>query len=72
MLASCLSSCSGVRAQDVDEPKSLDDLFRKTETKPWLYWLPLTEAQAAEKAAAHGKASKPDAALPGPPPAHGK
>ncbi len=54
----------------MDEPKSLDDLFRKTATKPWLYWLPLTDQQAAEKAAARAKAasSKADAGLPEPPP----
>ena len=45
----------------MDEPKSLDDLFRKTVAKPWLYWLPLTPEQAA------AKAQRDAAALPGPP-----
>lgn len=36
-----------------EEPLTLDDLFRKTETKPALYWLPLTEQQAAERIAKH-------------------
>ena len=30
-------------------PPTLDDLFRKTSTKPCLYWIPLTENQAAEQ-----------------------
>ena len=47
--------------EEEEEPKALEDLFRKTETKPWLYWLPLTEEQTAEKAA--GDAAQ----LPGPP-----
>lgn len=29
--------------------KTLDDLFRKTETKPHIYYLPLTEEQVAAK-----------------------
>ena len=35
----------------VEEEKvlSLDELFRKTVVKPCLYYLPLTEAQVAEK-----------------------
>lgn len=33
----------------VDNPPTLDELFRKTTTKPCLYWLPLTDAQAAER-----------------------
>lgn len=36
-----------------EEPLTLDDLFRKTETKPALYWLPLTDQQAADRAAKH-------------------
>ncbi len=32
-------------------PPTLDDLFRKTSTKPCLYWLPLTEEQAIERKA---------------------
>ena len=47
--------------EEEPEPKALEELFRKTETKPWLYWLPLTEEQVAEK-------NNWDAAqLPGPP-----
>ena len=34
-----------------EEPLTLDDLFCKTETKPALYWLPLTDQQAADRAA---------------------
>lgn len=34
------------------EPPTLDELFRKTEAKPMLYWLPLTEEQIAAKKAA--------------------
>lgn len=48
--------------EEEEDPKALEDLFRKTETKPWLYWLPLTEEQVAEKAAREA------AQLPGPPP----
>lgn len=40
-----------------EEPLTLDDLFRKTETKPALYWLPLTEQQAADRAAKHEAAA---------------
>ncbi|CAE1161176.1 ACIN1 [Acanthosepion pharaonis] len=29
--------------------KLLDDLFRKTKTTPYIYWLPLTETQIAER-----------------------
>lgn len=47
--------------EDPAEPKTLEDLFRKTTTKPWLFWLPLTEEQIAEKA------KRDAAALPGPP-----
>ena len=38
-------------APDPEEPAvvTLDDLFRKTKTRPCLYWLPLTDEQAAEK-----------------------
>lgn len=36
-----------------EEPLTLDNLFRKTETKPALYWLPLTEQQAVERIARH-------------------
>ena len=47
--------------EEEPEPKALEELFRKTETKPWLYWLSLTEEQVAEKAA------RDAAQLPGPP-----
>lgn len=56
----------------VDNPPTLDELFRKTTTKPCLYWLPLTDAQAAARkseldAAAAKKAAAgeaPEAAVP--------
>lgn len=32
-------------------PPTLDDLFKKTITKPYLYWMPLTEEQAADRKA---------------------
>lgn len=39
------------KKEDEEPPaKLLDDLFKKTKTTPCIYWLPLTEAQAAEKA----------------------
>ena len=31
------------------EPKTLDDLFRKTTALPSVYWLPLTDEQYEEK-----------------------
>ncbi len=50
---------------------TLDDLFKKTVTKPYLYWMPLTEEQAADrKAQAEAAAEKakaeelPDAPVP--------
>lgn len=54
----------------VDNPPTLDELFRKTTTKPCLYWLPLTDSQAAERkatleaAAASKKAEVADVAVP--------
>ena len=33
-----------------EPPKLLDDLFRKTEATPCVYWLPLTEEQVFERA----------------------
>lgn len=30
-------------------PKTLDDLFRKTNAAPFIYWLPLSQEQVAEK-----------------------
>jgi apoptotic chromatin condensation inducer in the nucleus len=55
-------------------PPTLDDLFKKTMTKPYLYWMPLTEEQAAgrkaqaEAAAAAAEKAKaeelPDAPVP--------
>nr|AAI16537.1 Acin1a protein [Danio rerio] len=40
-----------------EEPpaKLLDDLFRKTKAAPCIYWLPLTEEQAAQRAAARAE-----------------
>ena len=32
-----------------EPPKLLDDLFRKTEATPCVYWLPLTEEQVFER-----------------------
>jgi hypothetical protein len=32
-----------------EKPNQLDLLFRKTKTKPHLYWLPLTDEQVAAK-----------------------
>lgn len=54
----------------VDNPPTLDELFRKTTTKPCLYWLPLTDSQAADRkatleaAAASKKVEGPDVAVP--------
>ncbi|DBA66427.1 TPA: Apoptotic chromatin condensation inducer in the nucleus [Trebouxia sp. C0005] len=53
-------------------PPTLDDLFKKTITKPYLYWMPLTEEQAADRkaqaeaaAAEKAKAEElPDAPVP--------
>ncbi len=50
-----------MQEEEEPEPKALEELFRKTETKPWLYWLPLNEKQIAEKA------TQDAAQLPGPP-----
>ena len=36
-------------SEDDKPPKTLDDLFRKTETTPHIYWLPLTEEQYQQK-----------------------
>ena len=51
-------------------PPTLDDLFKKTITKPYLYWMPLTEEQAADRKA-HAEAAEkakaeelPDAPVP--------
>jgi RNSP1-SAP18 binding (RSB) motif len=44
-----------------DEGLSLDDLFKKTQAKPAVYWLPLTDSEVAEKKDAAGVA---DAAAP--------
>lgn len=38
-----------VKAKDDVPAKLLDDLFRKTKATPCIYWLPLTDAQIAEK-----------------------
>ncbi|KAL0017757.1 hypothetical protein WJX77_005746 [Trebouxia sp. C0004] len=53
-------------------PPTLDDLFKKTITKPYLYWMPLTEEQVVERkakaeaaAAANAKSEElPDAPVP--------
>lgn len=42
-------------AADQTPPKTLDDLFRKTNTTPFIYWLPLTEEQYLEKQRAEDK-----------------
>lgn len=34
-----------VQDEDDEEPIVLDDMFRKTEAKPSLYWLPLSEEE---------------------------
>lgn len=42
---------AGKKLTDPESPaKLLDDLFRKTKATPCLYWLPLTEEQAATRA----------------------
>ena len=35
--------------KEAEEENTLDKLFRKTATKPHLYWLPLTEEQAQQR-----------------------
>jgi len=43
------------------KPPTLDELFRKTNTKPHLYFLPLTDAQVEEKKKKESsKEEKPD------------
>jgi apoptotic chromatin condensation inducer in the nucleus len=37
--------------ENAEPPKTLDDLFRKTEVTPHIYWLPLTEEQYVQKEA---------------------
>ena len=45
--------------EKVDLPiVTLDDLFRKTNATPRIYYLPLSEEHVAAKLAAHGKSSK--------------
>lgn len=39
----------------------MDDLFKKTQAKPAVYWMPLTDSEVAEKKEAAGVA---DAAVP--------
>jgi len=41
--------------QEKQQPKTLDDLFRKTKTAPFIYWLPLTEEQYLERQKEHEK-----------------
>lgn len=43
------SSSGGKNAMDVEPPKQLEDLFRKTNASPSIYWLPLSEEQVLEK-----------------------
>nr|SVE77295.1 EOG090X0F73 [Daphnia lumholtzi]SVE77911.1 EOG090X0F73 [Daphnia lumholtzi]SVE78541.1 EOG090X0F73 [Daphnia lumholtzi] len=38
-----------VKSKDGTPAKLLDDLFRKTKATPFIYWLPLTASQIAEK-----------------------
>lgn len=41
--------CVSVAKPPPEPPKLLDDLFRKTEATPHVYWLPLTEEQVFER-----------------------
>jgi len=34
---------------NIEQPKTLEDLFKKTVTKPHLYYLPLSDEQVQEK-----------------------
>jgi apoptotic chromatin condensation inducer in the nucleus len=48
--------------QEVEKTPTLDDLFRKTRSKPHIYYLPLTAQEVADKAAARNReaaATKP-------------
>lgn len=47
--------------QEVESTPTLDDLFRKTRSKPHIYYLPLTAQEVADKVAARnrGAATKP-------------
>ena len=38
-----------IKPKDETPAKLLDDLFRKTKAAPFIYWLPLTASQIAEK-----------------------
>jgi hypothetical protein len=40
---------------EAEDVLDLDAIFRKTTTEPALYWLPLTEEEAAARAAAKAK-----------------
>ncbi len=44
-----------VEQEKQQQPKTLDDLFRKTKTAPFIYWLPLTEEQYLERQKEHEK-----------------
>jgi apoptotic chromatin condensation inducer in the nucleus len=46
---------------EVERTPTLDDLFRKTRSKPHIYYLPLTAEEVAEKVAARNReaAAKP-------------
>jgi hypothetical protein len=53
--ASGKKSTTAAAAADQKPPKTLDDLFRKTQTTPFVYWLPLTEEQYQERQTAEQK-----------------
>lgn len=40
----------GGQQEEEEEPIILDDLFRKTDVKPSLYWLPLSEEEVRRNA----------------------
>lgn len=46
---------------EVERTPTLDDLFRKTRSKPHIYYLPLTAQEVADKVAARNRdaATKP-------------
>lgn len=41
--------------EQAGEPKTLDDIFRKTNATPFIYWLPLSQEQVAENMRAEEK-----------------
>lgn len=50
-----ISQMSPKADDEVKAPLTLDELFKKTETKPMLYWLPLTDGQVAARKAKAGE-----------------